>query len=487
MQKPGHVFDRDGEWSDLTAFASQERLGATLGIVSGRRRQGKSYLLQALSSAMGGIYFAATQETEAVSLRAFADALVEHTGRAVRSPFRDWGEALSFLFREVRGRPIPVVIDEFPFLMRNPSSLPSIIQRELGPGGSGRESMARLLLCGSALSVMGRLLGGRAPLRGRAGLEIVIRPFGYRDAARFWGIENPKLAAMTHAVVGGTPAYGREFTGGDAPASLADFDAWVARTVLNPRSALFREARYLLAEETTARDPAVYHSVLAAVAEGRHTAGGIADYVGRQSAEIAHPLNVLEDCALLAREPDVFRERRPTYRITEPLVTFYEAVMRRDWAQLEIARGGALWPTLRQTFESQVMGPHFEELCREFALERGDAVFGEIPRAVGQGVVNDEQNRDQIQIDVAVMGRSAPNARVRILSLGEAKWGHVMDDSHVARLIRARDLLAARGFDTVGCVLACYGGAGFSEALRARARAGKERIELIDLERLYAA
>ncbi len=38
------------------------------------------------------------------------------------------------------------------------------------------------------------------------------------------------------------------------------FDFWVIRTVLNPQTPLFREARYLLAEETEIRDPSLYHS-----------------------------------------------------------------------------------------------------------------------------------------------------------------------------------------------------------------------------------
>ena len=69
----------------------------------------------------------------------------------------------------------------------------------------------------------------------------------------------------------------------DTPSGLADFDSWVIRTVLNPQSPLFREARYLLAEETEIRDPAVYHSVLGAIAAGNHTNGGIASFVGRKS------------------------------------------------------------------------------------------------------------------------------------------------------------------------------------------------------------
>ncbi len=153
----------------------------------------------------------------------------------------------------------------------------------------------RLLLCGSAMSVMGGLLSGPAPLRGRAGLELIVHPFGYRDAARFWEIADPKLAVLVHSVVGGTPAYRRELLREDAPADLAGFDPWVIRTVLNAQTPLFREARYLLAEETEIRDPSLYHSVLAAVAEGNTTSGGIASSIGRKSNEIAHPLRVLED------------------------------------------------------------------------------------------------------------------------------------------------------------------------------------------------
>jgi hypothetical protein len=65
------------------------------------------------------------------------------------------------------------------------------------------------------------LLAGHAPLRGRASLELLVHPFGYRDAARFWGAADPELAALLHSVVGGTPAYRREFVAFDAPAGAA--------------------------------------------------------------------------------------------------------------------------------------------------------------------------------------------------------------------------------------------------------------------------
>lgn len=484
VSKPDHVFDRLREWQGLVRFARDQRPGATLGVVSGRRRQGKSYLLQALAQQLGGLYFGATEATEAESLRLFTDALVRHTREPVEIPFRDWNDAIRYLFRQFRDDPVPIVIDEFPFLSKVSASLPSIIQRELGPGGSGRESMARLLLCGSAMSVMGGLLAGRAPLRGRAGLELVIHPFGYRDAAAFWGITDPRLAVLVHSVVGGTPAYRNEFVQGDAPADLDDFDDWVSRTVLNPQTPLFREARYLLAEESDIRDLALYHSVLAAIANGNTTNGGIANFIGRRSDELTHPLNVLKDCRLISREPDLFRSGRARYQIVEPLITFYEGIMRRRWSELEIHRAEAVWRSLRPTFMSQVVGPHFEAMCRQFALGADESIYGGPPAEVGAGVVNDPASKSQIEVDVAVLAPQEPGRPRRILSLGEVKWGEVVGIRHVERLARARDLLAQKGFDTSTTRLAGYSGAGFHDNLRTAA-AGTPDILLVTLNNMY--
>ena len=482
LPKPARLYDREAEWRGLQSFVTDDRQGATLGIVSGRRRQGKSYLLEAVTAAADGLYFPALEVTEAVSLRLFADALIRFTGAPV-PPFRDWLDAIPYLFRVTGERAVPVVLDEFPFLVKSSPELPSIIQRELGPGGSGGGSRARLLLCGSAMSVMGRLLSGQAPLRGRAGLELLVQPFGYRDAARFWGITDPALAVLVHSIVGGTPAYRREFVRDDAPSGLGDFDAWVTRTVLNPQTPLFREARYLLAEETEIRDPSLYHSVLSAVAEGNSTSGGIASYVGRKSNEVAHPLRVLEDSRLVVREPDQFRAGRATYRIAEPLITFYQAIMSRDWARLELGDAATVWRGAQPRFLSQVVGPHFETICRDYAIAADPGLFGGLPAEVGAGVVADPANRRQIQIDVAVLAPAEHGQPRKLLSLGEAKWDRVMDRRHVERLRRVRDLLTAKGFDTGATVLACYSGAGFHPDLADELPGD---VRLIGLDELYA-
>ncbi|WP_202807962.1 ATP-binding protein [Nocardia nova] len=342
------------------------------------------------------------------------------------------------------------------------------------------------------MSVMGKLLSGNAPLRGRASMELVVKPLGYQDSARFWGIDDPRLAVLVHSIVGGTPAYRREFVAGDAPSSLADFDSWVLRTVLNPQVPLFREARYLLAEETEIRDVALYHAVLGAIAGGHSTRGGIANTIGRSSTDIGHPLSVLEDAQLITRAIDPFSRGKSVYRVAEPLIAFYEAVMRREWTRLERGNTEAAWRNSQATFRSQVVGPHFEEICREWAMSVDDGVFGDLPGQVAAATVNDPRDRKQIQIDVAVLAPEEAGQPRRILSLGEVKWDRTMTLGHVDRLRRARDLLSAKGYDTSETVLTCYSGAGFDENLRTAANdatSGGGRADkpmLVDLHTIYS-
>ena len=492
ISKPDHIFDRDREWEALVRFATSESGDVRLGIVSGRRRQGKTYLLDAAATIFGGFFFAATDSTETDSLASFGRTLAGYTDGG-RYAFADWDEALQRLFGVVSDGLI--IIDEFPYLMKASPALPSLIQRVLGPMGYAQQSQARLVLAGSAMSVMGRLLGGNAPLRGRASMEMIIRPFGYRDAATFWDLSDPRLALLVHSVVGGTPAYRREFVAGDSPASLADFDPWVLRTALNPQLPLFREARYLLVEEGDIRDTAIYHAVLGAIASGNATRGGIASHIGRKSPDIGHPLAVLEDSQLISRETDPFRKGRSLYRITEPLIVFYEAVMRREWTRLDRGDTAGAWRNSQATFLAQVVGPHFETICRDWALSvsgrdvsgrdvSGEDVFGEAPGEVAAGVVADPVRRSQIQVDVAVFAPDDPGRPRRILSLGEAKWDKVMNPGHLERLRRARDLLAVKGYDTSATRLACYSGAGFDPALRTVA-AADPLVLLIGLDTLY--
>ncbi|MEW2383729.1 ATP-binding protein [Micromonospora sp. NPDC047707] len=488
LSKPAEIFDRDVEWAELVRFATDDRRGATLGVVSGRRRQGKTLLLYELARAAGGFYFGATEATPTESLRRLGEALGRHTGAPGPVHLVDWSSAVDALLALGRERQLPVVIDEFPYLARASRDLPSVIQHALTPGRAERtDSRSRLLLCGSALSFMGGLLAGSAPLRGRAGLELPVAPLDYRAAAAFWGISDPSLAARVFAIVGGTPAYRREYVQDDSPEGPGDFDDWVVRAVLNPARPLFREARYLLAEDPDLRDTAVYHSVLAAVAEGNGTRGGIAGFIGRKATDLQHPLTVLEDAGLLVREPDPLRSGRSRYRIAEPLITFYQTVMRPAWTALEQRRGTDVWRRSERRYTSGVLGPAFEEIVRQWAVRfAAPDTLGGIAAEASSGVLTDPASRTSLELDLVALGEPPPGDGPRpLLAVGEVKWGRTLGVPDLDRLARARDLLVARpGLDARGAQLLLASGAGFTDDLRQVAQRRPD-VVLVDPARLY--
>lgn len=207
----------------------------------GKAAPGQVDLADRLERRLGGFYFAATESAEAESLRQLRDALSAANGGTYVPTFANWEDAIHHLFAVAADTPRAVVIDDFPYLVAESPALPSIIQRELGLDRRAA-SRARLVLCGSAVGFMGRLLGAGAPLRGRSRMQMIIRGFDHRLAREFWGIGDPRLALLVHSIVGGTPAYRTALAGADTPTSLAEFDDWVCRTVLNPVSPLFFEA-----------------------------------------------------------------------------------------------------------------------------------------------------------------------------------------------------------------------------------------------------
>lgn len=485
--KPPDMFDRDDEWAALSRFAGDDRPGATLGVVSGRRRQGKTFLLDALCKADDGFFFEATEATNTESLRRIGAQLGDYAGAAVPPRPADWHEVLDALLALGGDRPVTVAIDEFPYLAKANPELPSVIQAAFGPRREERlRSRTRLLLCGSAMSFMGRLLSGTAPLRGRAGLEMIVPTLDYRLAARFWGIGDPRLAVLLYSIVGGTPAYRDGAAGGHGPGSVEDLGRWVAENVLSRFSPLFREARYLLAEEPDIRDNAIYHSVLSAVAEGNGTRGGIASYLERKATDISHHLSVLEDAGLLTRDVDVFRPGRSVYRINEPLIAFYHAIMRPEWSRLE-RRGQAarVWHDSAGKFAASVVGPRFEQICRDWMQAYAPPEVNGIPVSqVGSGLVNDPEQKKSHQVDVAAFGNDAGGQRV-LLALGEAKWTETLGTGHLARLQRIRDLLTRTGQPGAQAAhLLLFGSTEPSPQLRSQAANGE--VQLIGLNDLYA-
>lgn len=483
MAKPDHVYDREHEWRALAAFAGADRPGAALGLVYGRRRQGKTYLLQSLIEQLGGFYWSALSQSSQQNLDRLAAEYTAFTGARAPAAFADWTQAMTALLAlgEDRRAPVTVVVDEFPYLVEGDRSLPSALQALLAPRGPAvRSWRTGLLLCGSALTTMQGLLAAGAPLRGRAALELFVHPFGYRDAAGFWGVRDAETAFRLHALVGGTPAY-RMMAGGVAPPDVEGFEDWVVHALLDPASAMYREGQALLAEEVRPSDRSIYVAVLAAVASGRTRRGEIAAALGRSEGALTHPLRALVAARLIEPVADALRQKRTTYHIAEPMLRFHQLVIEPNEAQLSRHRGPSVWRAAAPTVASRIYGPHFEQMARSWCIEHADpASLGGSPTSVGPTTVACRHHRSSHEVDVVVSVDGPGRAR-RIGALGEATWRtEPCDVTHLERLEHVRAVLGLA--DDVRLLL--FARSGFTRGLRHAARSRVD-VELIDLERLY--
>lgn len=485
ISKPSELHDRIEEWAAITEFASDPDPGTVLGIVYGRRRQGKTLLLELLAEATDGFTFTGLQQANSQNLGDLAAAYAGFAG-VPSAAFRNWSDAVEALLTVGGrlGRPVSVVLDEFPYLVEQAPELPSVLQRALSPRGLARVSgQVRLILCGSAFTVMRGLLGGSAPLRGRAKLELLVQPFDFREAAGFWGVsDQPELAFRLHALVGGTPAYQAMCV--DRPDAVAEFDAWVVQRLLSPASAMFREGSALLYEEPELGDAALYHAVLGAICGGARKRSEIARVLGRPDSALSHPLDMLERVQLVAKVADALRSRRPLYQVSEPLIRLQHLIIRPFEARL-VGRGRArVWEQAAGTVQSLIYGPHLEDLARSWCAEYAAAeTLGGLPSRCEPALIACREHRKNHELDL-VVSADPPRESSRILAIGEVKattWQ--VGQNQLERLRHIRSLLSADVL--VGQPkLLLFSRQGFTSDLTAEAGTSEE-VELIDLPRLY--
>jgi hypothetical protein len=149
-------------------------------------------------------------------------------------------------------------------------------------------------------------------------------------------------------------------------------------------------------------------------------------------------------------------------------------------ALFEDRRGVEAWADSQTSFESLVLGPHFEHLAREHIRRVGEKHFGAPIVTVGTTIINDKDERAVHELDIVALGPgTGPQHRV-VEAIGEAKLRQLHSED-LARLDRIGTAL--RGAHDVRVVLASA--SGFSAQLIGKA-ATRPEVHLVGLEEIYS-
>ena len=426
----GPFIGRQRELTVLQEFADSGR--AELFVLYGRRRVGKTELLQRLCHGRRAVYFLAAQVRDKDNLRAFKSALAEGLGDPLLASleFPDWTAALAYAAEHARDERLVLVLDEFPYLCEANKGLPSLVQSFWDQ--RGKRSRLMLVLCGSQVSFMEReVLAERSPLFGRRTGQRRLEPLAPSEALRFFPSWSRGDALAAYGVLGGMPAYLMRFR---EERTLGEN---ILREILRPEGFLFDEVQFLL--RTELNSPATYNSILAAVARGAERVGDIALAVGVDSPTANKYLTVLRELRLVEREvpltdPDPLRSRKGTYRIADRFLAFHFRHVQPHLSLIEAGRGARVLeefvePDLERLRQEARLELVLEHLSRQAAELLGEEVV-EIGRFAGEAV--------------CAVGRTSEGRGVVAYLEGEEDPGALASDLHalVAGLGRDPWLLA---------------------------------------------
>lgn len=269
-------------------------------LMYGKRRVGKTEILNEFAKRRDALYLVARQESEKDQLKKISSEIAAFFNDPVieKNPFQNYDGLFLYLVQ----KEIPVFFDEFPYLVESNKALPSILQEYWDKYFSKKPSF--IILCGSSIRMMESLLGYKSPLYGRRTEQILISSLQFKDACEFF----PKTLSneqkvIFYGVLGGTPAYLLEF---DYNKSLKEN---IIEKILQKNKFLYQDTLFVIREELN--EPRNYYSIIQSVAKGNTKLGNIINDTGLEKGKVIKYLSVLIDLQLIERRVPV-TEKNPT-------------------------------------------------------------------------------------------------------------------------------------------------------------------------------
>lgn len=475
MEAP--FYNRRNELATLARAWSAARPAGQFLLLYGRRRLGKTYLLQRFFAQddKPHAYFLADQTTAPAQRLALAEALLAALpahGVAPEEIAVSWNALLRFTTQQCQGRKgrFGLILDEFPYLVAQSPELPSLLQAWWDREGSALPLF--LVLCGSQLSVMEALGEASAPLYGRFTAGVLrLPPLSYDEVALFYPDYLLAEKLTLYAVFGGAARY-HALVDPSRPVKDEVIDL-----LLRPRAALENEVAFLLSSEAL-RDPAPYNAVLAAVAQGDTQFGRIQDRTGIERGSLSFVLARLLELGWLRREfPfEESGERRALYRIADPFLAFWYRFVQPLRSALTFRDPPTIWdervaPQLPQYLGEQV----FESICHQWLRKRAESDLGLALESSGRWWSRDGQ------VELDVVARRSNGGYL----LGECKWSGARPvDVGVYAELLAKESRVPDPRWREGATRALFSVGGFSPELESLSRDPANRLHLIGPDRL---
>jgi len=379
--------------------------------VTGRRRVGKTYLLEHFAAGKRVVYYRCQLKGTEEQLPLLGAALAELSGDPLvhAQPPSVWPAVFALIERLATGGRLLLVLDEIPYWTSRDESVPSVLQNWWDARGRRLDLM--LVLCGSAVQMMERLLTGEAPLAGCLTGRLHVRPFDFRAAARLLGFADPIEALTAYGILGGVPLYLTFFRADQ------DMRENILRAIASPTARLYVEPAAVFAAYHASYNADQALGVLRAIARGRRQWSDIVDETRLTAAQLGRVLDpLIGDLGLVERvlpvtERSDSRAYRTQYHLTDNFFRFWFRYIEPDQGHIEFGDAERVVDGILGQLPDY-MGLPFEAMCREWV--RLASAADALPERVG--VVGTWWSADH-EVDVVGL-----DTRRHVALTGECKW-----------------------------------------------------------------
>jgi AAA+ ATPase superfamily predicted ATPase len=404
-----------------------ERKGASFTVIYGRRRVGKTALIEEYIKDKPAIYVYVTERKLKEQLKQVTRQVVDYIGKDYLKnvEFAEFEQLLELLAEHIGEQKLVFVFDEYQNAAELDKSFSSMLMKVWDLKLKSKN--IHLILCGSVISMMySEVLVYSSPLYGRRTSNIHLKPLEFHHIEEFVkGVS--KIDRMNiFASFGTIPKYLELYDDGKGfPDNLRD-------NILDKNSYLYHEVKFLLKEEI--REPTTYFNILEAISDGETKIGKIGGRLSVPASYLTRYMRKLADLDIVEKEVPITesvpaKSKLGKYRIKDPFFKFWFYYVYRNYSFLEIGNTGYVMDEIERTFNEKFAAFAFEDYVKELLTRRPMEFLGFIPRKIGRWWNNSEE------IDLVAVG----DDRAAFI---ECKWRNQKVDYTVyADLVRKAEIV----------------------------------------------
>ena len=285
--------------------------------VYGRRRIGKTVLLEEFMKGKEGIRFVAFRGNRDLLFKSLCDMTNSFfSPDGPQYAFRDLDELFAFIFSKSLTSQFCFIIDEYAYLAEFFPEASSLLQKYID--AYKEKGKLFLVLCSSSRSFMeAQVMGSSSPLYGRRDLSLKLGPFGIPETrAMLPLLADSRDIFKVWAITGGVPLYLSLFS------SYSDVDEAVRDLFFDETGYFVNEVPLMFLMEN--RNAKNYLTVCSLLASGSNKLSDMANKSGLSTSLVASVLESLSEIDIVEREESISpSSRKPVWRIKDRLVAFY--------------------------------------------------------------------------------------------------------------------------------------------------------------------